>query len=93
MISMWEFNDENLHCKIISYILKKITFIMIVSEVILMITIGYVLFTSETGKYDFLLRDICSITGSMIISFTLLIHSGAGKIIKKVSECEMNGNS
>ena len=90
---MWEFNDEYLHCKIISYILKKITFIMIVSEVILMITIGYVLFTSETGKYDFLLRDICSITGSMIISFTLLIHSGAGKIIKKVSECETNGNS
>ena len=90
---MWEFNDEYLHCKIISYILKKITFIMIISEVILMITIGYVLFTSETGKYDFLLRDICSITGSMIISFTLLIHSGAGKIIKKVSECETNGNS
>ena len=66
---------------------------MIVSEVILMITIGYVLFISETGKYDFLLRDICSITGSMIIPFTLLIHSGAGKIIKKVSECETNGNS
>ena len=73
--------------------LKKITFIMIVSEVILMITIGYVLFTSETGKYGFLLRDICSITGSMIIFFTLSIHSGAGKIIKKVSECETNGNS
>ena len=84
-------NTYNVKSFLIS--LKKITFLMIVSEVILMITIGYVLFTSETGKYDFLLRDICSITGSMIISFTLLIHSGAGKIIKKLSECEMNGNS
>ena len=84
-------NTYNVKSFLIS--LKKITFIMIVSEVILMITIGYVLFTSETGKYDFLLLDICSITGSMIISFTLLIHSGAGKIIKKVSECETNGNS